>query len=182
MSAAPEALFERLKAFLAFGPDDVANLVALQPIAAKHGPRITNAFYEVLGAVPETAKLIEGRVDALKRTHGQWLASMVAGDYGTSYLESRWRIGLAHVRIGLDPYWVEGVMSFIRTEMQKAIGAEIPNGVEAGAKAASFVKACDLDLLVINLSYGEDRLERLTSFTGMKRQLIENIIKLPPKK
>ena len=48
-------------------------------------------------------------------------------------------------------------------------------------KLAAFTKICDLDLLVINLSYGEDRLDRLTEFTGMKRTLIENIIRIPRK-
>lgn len=178
----PTALYDRLKSFIAFSPDDVANLVALKPVAAKHGPTITDAFYTRLGETPETAKLIEGRVDSLKKTHQAWLMGLVGGDYGAAYLESRWRIGLAHVRIGLDTYWVEGVMSFIRTEMVKAIGLEIADPKDATAKAASLLKACDLDLLVINLSYAEDRLDRLTSFTGMKRALIENIIRLPPKK
>lgn len=174
-------LYERLKQFLAFGPEDIANLVSLQPIAAKHGGTITDAFYVRLAEVPETAKLIEGRVDALKQTHRQWMMGLVGGDYGPAYLASRWRIGLAHVRIGLDPYWVEGVMSFIRTKLIEAIGTEIADPREATAKAASLLKVCDLDLLVINLSYGEDRLERLTAFTGMKRNLIENIIRIPKK-
>jgi hypothetical protein len=163
------------------GPTDIENLTSLRPIAEKHGPTITDRFYERLGATPETAKLIEGRVDQLKKTHHAWLMSLVGGDYGAPYLESRWRIGLAHVRIGLDPYWVEGVMSFIRTSMLEAIGSELQDPREASRKGMSFVKACDLDLIVINLSYAEDRLERLSGFTGMKRALLENIIRIPKK-
>ena len=107
--------------------------------------------------------------------------SLVGGEYGEAYLESRWRIGLAHVRIGLDPFWVEGVMDFIRTSMLEALAIEITDPKELASKAGSFLKACDLDLLIINLSYAEDRLERLTAFTGMKRALIENIIRIPKK-
>lgn len=179
--APPVELYERLKAFLGFEDADAKNLVALKPVAEKHGPKITDAFYARLGNTPETAKLIEGRVDSLKRTHNQWLLSLVGGSYGAEYLESRWKIGMAHVRIGLDPYWVEGVMSFIRTEMVKAMGEEISDPKALATQAASLIKACDLDLLIINLSYGEDRLERLTTFTGMKRTLIENIIRIPKK-
>lgn len=179
--APPVELYERLKAFIGFGPNDVTNLSSLHPVAEKHGPSITNQFYTRLGETPETAKLIDGRVDVLKSTHKDWLLSLVGGDYGEPYFESRWRIGLAHVRIGLDPYWVEGVMSFIRTAMIEAIGNELQDAKEVSAKSASFVKACDLDLLIINLSYAEDRLERLTAFTGMKRALIENIIRIPKK-
>lgn len=177
----PIELYDRLKSFVGFTADDATNLLALRPVAEKHGPMITDRFYERLAEVPETAKLIAGRVDALKKTHGQWMLSLVGGEYGTSYLESRWRIGLAHVRIGLDPYWVEGVMSFIRSSMIDAIARDVPDAQDAARKSASLVKVCDLDLLVINLSYGEDRLDRLTAFTGMKRNLIENIIRIPKK-
>lgn len=174
-------LFERLKSLIDFGSADAANLVALADVVEKHGGRITDAFYKKLGETREVAPLIEGRVEALKKTHRQWMKSITAGDYGPAYLESRWRIGLAHVRIGLEPHWVEGVMSFIRTSMMAAIAQEVSDPRELVAKQASFVKACDLDLMVINLSYGEERLERLTTFTGMKRALLENIIRLPKK-
>ena len=35
-------------------------------------------------------------------------------------------------------------------------------------------------MLLINMAYADERLERLSSFTGMKRTLIENIIRIPP--
>lgn len=175
-------LFEKLKAVVDFGPDDAKNLVALAPVVDKHGGTITDAFYEKLAKTPETAKLIEGRVDELKKTHGVWMRSLVAGDYGPSYFESRWRIGMTHVRVGLDPYWVESVMSFIRTAMVEALAKETSSTEELAARQASFTKVCDLDLMIINLSYAEDRLDRLTEFTGLKRGLIENIIHIPKKK
>ena len=41
---------------------------------------------------------------------------------------------------------------------------------------ASLVKVLDLDLMIINLAYGEERLERLSSFTGMSRKLLERCV------
>ncbi|AKV00824.1 Methyl-accepting chemotaxis protein [Labilithrix luteola] len=181
MNEPPLALFERLKVFLDFTDSDVRNLVELKPVIAKHGPTITARFYERLGQTTDTARLVEGRVGALQKTHLAWLNSLVGGTYDEAYLASRWRIGLAHVRVGLDPHWVEGVMSFIRSAGIDAITAELAGTPTAGAHTASFVKACDLDMLTINLSYAEDRLDRLTTFTGMKRGLIENIIRIPKK-
>ena len=177
----PFELFERLKAFLTFDDRDVENLKSLAGLVERHGPAITDAFYERLAANPNTAPLIEGRVDALKRTHRAWLASLVGGDYGREYLAARWRIGLAHVRVGLEPWWVESVMSFIRSSVLSAIAKETADVGEVARKHNSFVKACDLDLLIINLSYGDDRLARVSEFTGMKRSLLENIIRLPRK-
>jgi hypothetical protein len=177
----PLELLERLKAFLSFGSSDVENIRSLAPIVEKHGSGITDRFYVMLGNTPETAKQITGRVDALKRTHAEWMRTLVGGDYGEAYLVSRWRIGQAHVRTGLQPYWVEGIMSFIRTEMLGAMTKEITSTEEIARTYPSFCKACDLDLLIINLSYAEDRLDRVTDFTGMKRTLVENIIRLPRK-
>jgi hypothetical protein len=181
MDPAIVARFEQLKIFLEFSHADADRLVALQPIIAKHGPNITNEFYKRLGEVPDTAKFIKGRVDELRVTHLAWLRSLVGGVYDESYLASRWKIGLAHVRIGLDPYWVEAVMSFIRTAGVTTIIAELRDSTNAGRHASSFLKVCDLDMLIINLSYGEERLDRLASFTGVKRSLIETIIRIPKK-
>lgn len=172
------ATFETVKGLLEFSDEDARILVGMKPLVEEHGPAITDHFYASLARYPDTLKMIEGRVDALKATHRAWMAELVAGEYGRGYFDKRWRIGLAHVRIGLDPFWVESVMSLIRTHMGAAIAAA---GEGAAERTRAFTKICDLDLLIINLSYGEDRLDRLSEFTGMKRALIENIIKIPRK-
>ncbi len=175
------ATFETGKTLLELGRADIEELVGLAGLIEHHGPAITDHFYESLAKFPDTQKQIEGRVDALKATHKAWMKGLVGGDYGRAYFESRWRIGLAHVRIGLEPFWVEGVMSLIRSRVSEAITKETDGAERAARRLAAFTKICDLDLLVINLSYGEDRLDRLTEFTGMKRTLIENIIRIPRK-
>lgn len=179
--SATYATFQALKQFLGFGDQDAENLKSLAPTFERLGPAITDAFYATLGSNPETAKFLEGRVDQLKRTHRQWLAELFWGQYEQPYFDSRLRIGLAHVRIGLAAYWVEAVMSLIRSEGLKAMAQEITDPEEFASKAASLSRICDLDLAIINLSYGEDRLDRLSEFTGMKRVLIENIISIPRK-
>ena len=44
-------------------------------------------------------------------------------------------------------------------------------------KFASYCKIIDLDLILINLAYNEERLDRLSAVTGMRRNLIENLVK-----
>lgn len=173
--------FEALKRFVEFSDADAQNLISLAPIVERHGPAITDHFYDTLGTVEETAKVIAGRVDALKKTHRRYLAELCAGDYGDAYFEGRARIGQVHVAMGIDPRFVEGVMSTIRTGMLLALANEISDPAELAAKTASFVKLCDLDLAIINLAYGEERLDRFSKFTGMSRRLIENVIKMPAK-
>ena len=173
----PAKTFDELKAFLRFDEADAAHLRSLAPIFAQHGAGITDRFYLLLGEFPETAGLIEGRVDQLKQTHARWMGELFAGDYGEAYFENRLRIGLAHARIGLSPHYVEAVMSFLRGAALEAITAE--RGVTAEALAAyrSLVKILDLDLAVIGQAYNQERLERLSRFTGMSTRLLENCIR-----
>ena len=174
--------FEEMKRFLRFDANDVANLKALAPILLRHQQAITDYFYEQINQTPETAKLVAGRVDALKRTHGVWFGELLGGQYDQPYFETRWRIGLAHVRIGLGPHWVEGIMSIVRTKALAALAQEISDSKEMANRYTSLLKVLDLDLFVINLAYQDERLVRLTRFTGMKRGLIENVIRMPDKK
>ncbi|TNE51697.1 MAG: hypothetical protein EP343_03185 [Deltaproteobacteria bacterium] len=169
------------QALTGLSPEDADNLKILGPIMARHQAAITDYFYKSLAEHPETAALIEGRVDHLKGTHAKWFARLFDGDYGSGYIEERWRIGLAHVRIGLSPHWVEGVMNLIRVLGVKAIAEEFQDPNDVARYTGSLLKVLDLDLAIVNLSYQEDRLDRITEFTGMKRTLIENIIKLPRK-
>lgn len=168
--------YEEMKNFLDFGEADVGRLAALQPLFAEHGPAITDRFYETLQQTPATAKFIEGRVDALKRTHRTWMAELFSGDYGEAYFERRRRIGEVHVKIGLSPQFVEGVMSSIRTEGAQLIFSQT-SADDAPAHFASLTKILDLDLIVINLAYADERIELMCSVTGMRRKLVENLIR-----
>lgn len=170
------ATYEKMKQFVGFTDADAKNLTELAPVFAKHGPALTDGFYATLGKYEETQAIISGRVDSLKATHTQWMAQLFAGDYGPSYFERRMKIGLVHVKVGIPPHFVEGVMDVIRTGGLAAIFAEVEDRGRALAGAQSLLKLLDLDLMIINLAYGEERLERLTAFTGFSRRLIENCI------
>lgn len=173
----PLAVYEEMKQFVRLDEQDVQNLKRLAPLFAQHGAAITDAFYTRLGEHETTAAFIAGRVDALKATHTRWMGELFAGDYGEAWFRGQLRVGQAHVRIGLDPWWVEGVMSFLRVAASGLIHREVPDVDEAAALYASVLKILDLDMLLINTAYAEDRLDRLTSFTGISRRLIEKCIR-----
>ena len=170
------SLFQELKQFIGFSDADAANLRALAPIFAEGGHAVTDEFYSRLEKNPETANLIAGRVDALKATHNRWMTELFAGDYGDTYLESRWKIGLVHVRVGVSPHWVEAVVSFLRAAAIELIEQKIADKAQQADYAQAVVRILDLDLMIINLAYGEERLDRLSQFTGMSRKLIERCV------
>ncbi len=169
-------VFADLKDFLGFGEEDAQNLKALAPIFATHGGALTDRFYEKLGTVPETAALVEGRVDALKKTHAVWMSELFSGDYGDAYFERRWKIGLTHVRVNVPPHYVEAVISFLRGESEKLLVRELKDAGLVAERHASLLKILDIDLMVINLAYAAERVDRLCNFTGMSKKLIQRCI------
>ena len=80
------AVFQEIKDFIGFTDDDVASLKALAPVFAADGAALTDMFYVKLERDPEQRRLIEGRVEALKRTHNRWMAELFAGEYGEGYV------------------------------------------------------------------------------------------------
>lgn len=176
----PADVFAEAKTFLGWNPSDEQNLRQLAPTFETNGPAITDAFYERIGQVPKLAPMIEGRVDALKATHHRWMGQLFDGidDWGPEYLDNRLKVGRVHVKVNLDPHYVELVMSFLRTESMAVILAAFPDGDEAAEMHGSLSKVLDLDLLLINVAYGQERMERLHKFTKFPPVLIERAIRL----
>lgn len=174
--------YEEIKGFIGFTDDTARLLVGLGPVFEKHGAAITERFYATLGSNEKTAALVEGRVDKLKTTHGAWMKSLFAGEYGEAYYESRVRIGNAHVVQNIPPHFVEAVFNAIRTDGVAAIGEEMADSPDRVASERAFITILDIDLLLINLTYAEERISRLTQFTGFSRKLIERCITQGSKK
>lgn len=176
MSDANYQLFSDMKAFLAFDAADAENLGTLTDFVGDQGPEISEQFYTSLGAYPATAKIIEGRVDALKRTHLDWMLDLTNGEYDRGFFDRQFRIGEVHVAVGIEPAFVESVMSVMRQQFE--VRLKVAFGADRGGELyRSLVKILDLSLMVINLSYQDERLARISGFTGMSRNLIENLVK-----
>ncbi len=173
-----QSVFQEIKNFIGFEATDVESLKTLAPLFASHGAAITDLFYAKLEKDPEQSKLIAGRVDALKRTHLRWMSELFAGEYGDAYFENRWKIGLTHVRVGVKPWWVEAVTSFLRTEGLGLLISEIADADQRTVAAKAMIKILDIDLMIINLAYSDETIERLSNFTGMSRKLIERCVQL----
>lgn len=138
------------------------------------GKQLTDQFYGALAGVPMAAALLEGRVDKLKKTHTDWIESLLRANYDESYFESRYRIGQIHVRVGVPPRFVSMIMSFLRRKGIEAILIGLPD--DRAACAACWVGKLDLDLMAIEMAYHQTRLDRLSDVTGMAPALLENLI------
>ncbi|MEK7369212.1 MAG: protoglobin domain-containing protein, partial [Planctomycetota bacterium] len=91
---------------------DVALLKEIQPIVTAHLDELVDAFYSHLLHFEETKKILkdEATVNRLKDAHKRYLIGLFGGDYGPEYVESRFRIGEVHYRIGLGIKWYLGAV------------------------------------------------------------------------
>src|SRR5262249_9189990 len=112
-----ETLFEELKRYVQWGPEDATALRALHPRAAQDFVRIADVFYRRIIEHDEARKALEGgesQVGRLKIALEAWMDTLLAGPWDEVYYERRARIGRLHVRIGLPQHYMFGAMNILR--------------------------------------------------------------------
>jgi hypothetical protein len=170
--------FLTMGTFLELGSEDAGRLKAFLPRIEDRLPAITDRFYALLGREEQLAHFLEGKLDALKRTHLEWLRELFSGEYGEPFFERQFTVGKVHVRIALDSLWVDAVMDVLRRDLLASILEVADSNEEALAVFGSLVKVMDLALMVINFAYNEHRLQLIHQVTGMPEALLERLIRV----
>lgn len=159
---------------------DVALLHDLGPRFVPHLDAVTDRFYAALGAVPRTAAFIEGRVDALKKTHRAWLESLFTRAVDTEYTQWMHHVGSVHVRVNLPVEFMTSGMTLVQREL--LLLAASTEGLDVATRdrvPAAIASICGFCQLVMQKSYASDRLaeelEKFLKITGMSHKLFENL-------
>lgn len=153
---------DELKRHYLFTDDDAALLASLQPLAEASKHAITDRMYDYLFGIPETAAFLQDDavLQRLKTSHQDWLVGLFSGKYDNHYLRKLEKIGLAHVRIGLNAHFVNCAMNFIRqalvdmireTNADREMRRKLTNATE---------KILDANLDVMSASYLEEELKK----------------------
>ena len=148
---------------------------------APHVPEITDRFYERLLAEPETSQILNGRVDALKATHNAWLRDLPGGHYDDAFYTRQKQIGKTHVIAKIPPLFVAASFSILRALIFQRLQSELENREveDQGHKCTRALgRLLDTCQFLIDQAYEEDRMERLSSASGLSRPLLENLISL----
>src|SRR5262245_37913279 len=159
MDSRVETLFEELKRYVQWGPEDEAALRAMHPRAAPELARIAEVFYRRIIDHDEARKALEGgesQVGRLKVALEAWLDSLLSGPWGEPYYERRARIGRLHVRIGLPQHYMFGAMNVIRLELVRVARLFSDSLSEENRVRAAIDKILDLELAVMLHTYRED--------------------------
>ncbi len=168
-----ESVFDELKRYVDWGPEDEAALRDLHALAAPLFPAVAGTFYDRILAHDGARRALggESRVGHLKTTLTLWLDQLLAGPWDEEYFLARCRIGRVHVRIDLPQHYMFGAMNVVRRELNQIVDhhyLDRPRALAAARRAVG--RILDLELAVMLETYREDllarqaRVERLSTF------------------
>lgn len=155
-------------------------LVEMKPVLEQHGPAVVETFYAHLEQFEHLSKLLHaepGRVERLKGHLRQWLVSLADGEYGESYFERRYRIGLRHVEVGLEPRYVIAAMMFCRaTAARQIVEAAYAGDPQKAERMVALNRIMDIDLNIMLQSYDDHRVQQFLDVTGFSKALFETLM------
>ena len=98
------------KEFLEFTEADVALLKELHARLEGKLEPFSNTFYWHLQHFPQLLPLLGNaeKLERLKRTQSFYFSQLTGGEYGSSYVENRLRVGMVHQHVGLTSQWYIG--------------------------------------------------------------------------
>lgn len=176
--------FERLtqyaKSFSGLTPEREALLVEVGERIKPKLAGVTDDFYLHLLSIPEASLFLEGRIDALKKTHIRWMEGLFSGPFDSSYTEHMYKVGDVHVKVNLPVEFMAGAMTLINNRLIELIVETYGDNQKHCADILVAVSAVTgLSLIVMQQSYQEsslaDELEKFLKISGMSRALFANL-------
>jgi len=169
-------LNEQAKLFAGFDALDEQELSEARPLLVAELDQVTEAFYAELSCIPEASSFLEGRLDALKSTHRQWLEKIFTGPYDADFAAYMHRVGVVHVQVKLPEKFMASGIGLINKHLIPVLTQvlkEDPVRLGAVMKAVNGVTVyC---LIIMQVSYREHELERFMDVTGISEALYANL-------
>jgi len=151
-----------LKRHYLFTDEDAELLASLLPLVEANKKAITNDLYDYLLGIPETAAFLQDDVvlQRLKDSQQAWLVDLFSGNYDNHYLRKLEKIGLVHVRIGLNAHFVNCAMNFIRQSLVNLIRETFADRDMRRKLTDATEKILDANLDVMSSSYMEEEMKK----------------------
>ncbi|NET06971.1 MAG: hypothetical protein F6K16_20180 [Symploca sp. SIO2B6] len=178
MSLDPHSFMEKMEKRVGLTGEDKSLLQSESNWGKEIASDMADHFYGYLSRDPEMDAIMkdkEGRMHRLRETFIQWFYEMFTGmdDWGNSYADRRWRIGLVHVQIGVGPQHVVPAMATVVNEVGKRV--KVDGKPEALRDALS--RICMIDLAFIEQAYVEVSSAAVLRETGWTEGLFRRLIK-----
>lgn len=149
-----ELLFEEIKSYVEFTPEDGRLVAAMADRVRPLLGGVIERFYDALLQNKTARAVFTGGAPQLarqKKLLTEWLRGVFAGDYGRSYFENRLRIGDTHLRVGLPQRYMVLGMEIIWRELSRGLKHVVPK--PTARELESLHKVLSLDLTIMLESY-----------------------------
>jgi hypothetical protein len=177
MALEPHKFMTTMEKRVSFTNEDKSLLKAHSDWGKEIAAEMADHFYEYLGRDPEMDTLVnakEGRSHRLRQTFVEWFNEMFTGmdDWGNSYADRRWRIGLVHVQIGIGPQHVVPAMATVVNE----VGKRLKTDGKSEELRDALGRICMIDLAFIEQAYVEVSSAAVLRETGWTEGLFRRLI------
>lgn len=160
--AKEETEFEELKRYVGFGPEDEAELAALQARAEANLTPLLDAFYGTIARHREAVSVFRDPDQDIPRQRkllGHWVLSLLQGPYDEAYAKRRAGIGRAHVRHRLPQRYMLSAMNIIRQWFTRlCIDAYAPDPERLLRALNAVNRILDIELALMLGTYRDDLL------------------------
>ncbi|GIW88513.1 MAG: hypothetical protein KatS3mg108_2837 [Isosphaeraceae bacterium] len=154
----------RIEAYVGWTEADAARLAGVRAWLGRALPDLVEDFYAAIERDEEARGLLTGGPEQVARLRGsltRWLEELLGGPYDRAYWERRYRVGLRHVEVGVDPLITSAAMARLRAGLVGALLSGWPAGQPGLAETArSLHLRLDLDHALMTYAYQSELLER----------------------
>jgi PAS domain S-box-containing protein len=171
-----ETLFEELKRYVQFGPDDEEALRRFGPHAAPSFPAVVDEFYARLSAHDQALDIFSGpeQIERLKGSLRDWLELLFRGPWDEAYYQRRARIGRVHVRIELPQKYMFAAMDQIRVALSRIAATRLRHQAALrGRVLEALNKILDLELAIMLETYREDYIAAVRDLERLEKLELE---------
>ena len=157
-----------------FTDKDAQNLRGLQPIMEQYKEQLADKFYNTLLEFPETAKFLpdEETLRKRKETLAAWFVNLFNGVYDHRYLLDIQRIGHTHVKIKLNPHYMNSSMYLVRQTCLDILERHFKDPQERMELTRSVEKILDINLDIMTSAYREEELTKVFLSYKLESKLI----------
>jgi uncharacterized membrane protein (DUF373 family) len=168
-------LTHKIHAHYDFSELDANRLRDIKPIMEEHLKDFPGEFYKFVKNFDEADKFLKDEATIKRHQDGlaDWYRNLFSGNYGPVYLHNLENIGMMHVKINLDPHYVNAAMHFVNNFCIDIVTREIDDREQRIATLRSLEKILDINLDVITSSYIEEEKKRYFISSRFESLLIQ---------
>lgn len=167
--------FKDIKEDYGFAADDERRLSQLHSIMANHAEEMASALSSYIMSTRTGMRRLaeETRRVHLFESQKNWYMALFEGRYDNRYYDRLIRIGVVHVKNGVDAHYLNRAVNIIRNIGVNIIYEMNDDQAETLANIIAFEKILDINLDVMTSSYIEEEIRVYSSMYKIKSTLID---------